>query len=1763
MTSILSAHFQIELLRRRFIQNVDDAFRDGGISADERRWLAQLGTLGDDNDVPLNPPRVDRLLLEDGSLAGSEMTGALLLSSRDSAIGTVYLDTLLYGLMRFDTRDALLVAVKRLFSEEASGNGTFEYQLLEGDPFEQRMYLLVDQQMQYLRLLNQVLQRLPSLREALADTLIDNLGAALPDTTIDVKGLAIQIVRDEPQAAESIPLNSVLRLQTLEQALVGDFMDDVPGAGKKRQWLGNTGKLLNEEVAAVCQQALTRTCTQFKSAYAALLHGFWDEPDDKGTTQREVLAQAVAETFHQELLSRCEDGTFGADEFRQLASLLQPMAVRLALEHRAQTHRLAIRLGAQEPKLLAGLFTLTCDNWPGLLLYSTINGLRRFQDSAALAEYCASTIGREELLHYLSASDQLLLRAAASFSLSSAAVKDALFIEISDSIIALQLENLEFVLDQPRKDFGALAAMVDDALDIRHLVDRRLLRLDGGGRWLGQLQAFTRRWPEAVPVPEPRKVQVVRDLLTSRDPALMSWGDQVVALESLTRQRIQNCPDPRRHACAALDEYLAAMGAAAPDAQSIVVQWVDNGGTSDTARSVSTNIDLPDLLLDRVMGLRAANLPAGSRIVRHSSDGSALLTEPLLTPGLIDHLTTRVADGFVIDHLALVQRYMGRSLRLPERRLEPEATGTQILHELLYLDSLLLKRSGFMTEYILNAITQVLTRPVANLREVFGDERVEVCSVSVIIDGRQAPLPMTNVFLLRHPAHGERLKLFWSVISGLDLFRTQQALEEKLDERLSTGDFQDRYLSLFSDADQWVLREHLRTPNRSPMKVSLSSVEGHFIRELQRNEQARHIAGISQALDRSVASRLPAALFNRFVEIAQSDDKLSLAVDLLSSEIQNLSYTVQILDWLKTASVDDLVSYVQMLERYYLSNTPSEDFLSGIAGLKSFSAQALQKQLKLDFPDYALDSDAITVKMTRYVGTPVAIGDTPSGIAAVTQVYQESLTLFALNHFAELQNALLTLEFVPDTPVPAGLTPQYVNTLVSKLDVGHHYRVMLESRLDVRDPEYVLRRERFIAQIPSRMLIVALELKMRNLLSAKAYAYIEGLLDMPDGLARQQVLGQDITLRPLQLLPRAGMPVDPVEGAYLIGPKDRTQGPVILHALFNHSYSFKEFRDEAHLLTELRSSPSLQAIVLGRLDPKRIARYSNGGFLEAHVPWIVGASFDDPIPQRETVTLGEAPVMGNALQFLFVETFSVLKSMSRKQTVTTAQADWDAFVYLMGLGVDQILMFTPGRLGMLINLLQSQSLFKASFEAVYDQQWGKALSEMSAAIGGIISFRSGKEDIKSNRHEPTATETVLTGLPTFSWRNSQLTPALKSRLRLFEVHDVALNTLEKDPLLNVYRDPATRRQYAAVVGQVYRVQFASNHWHIIDDTQKGPRIKLNGQQHWELDLQLGLYGGGGTVSRLRASSLTPSMVEQIFVPEFYGMREIRTSARYKARMIIEAYHQAVNYLETCLTNLNPLHQLDARVSQILSEFFGVTTVDSQLLTEVKSKVTMLFREFSDPSLRPYTSDRFVIGQNRPGQEGTTAFISKSDPQKRIYLTDEYFSIPGRDLNRQLFTISGFNTGTHFRATILLHELSHMALDTHDLAYVRAAAPFPDLLDEADAFKAMIKRELVRLRTQGFSHMSPPADLFVTLEGHQWRDFVDADGAEFSTILDVTNTFALPQARAVFLSDAVKRRELMLKNADSVALLITLLGRQRYTAPVPPLSAVVPSPQPVP
>jgi hypothetical protein len=193
-------------------------------------------------------------------------------------------------------------------------------------------------------------------------------------------------------------------------------------------------------------------------------------------------------------------------------------------------------------------------------------------------------------------------------------------------------------------------------------------------------------------------------------------------------------------------------------------------------------------------------------------------------------------------------------------------------------------------------------------------------------------------------------------------------------------------------------------------------------------------------------------------------------------------------------------------------------------------------------------------------------------------------------------------------------------------------------------------------------------------------------------------------------------------------------------------------------------------------------------------------------------------------------------------------------------------------------------------------------------------------------------------------------------------------------------------------------------------------------------------------------------------------------------------------------------------------------------------------------LSPGTSPRYVIGRNRPGHEGVTAFVIRNDRRSRIHLSELYFEVPAHGLNRRLFATGGFNTGIHFRATTLLHELSHLTNDTHDMAYLDAAAPFPDLMAASNPFR----HGLEWVRFHGFSHRTPPENLFTTQEGHQWRDFLDDDGGVLPAILDIAGTPTLDQARQVFLNDAAKRRRMILKNADSLALLVTLLGRNRYS-----------------
>ena len=140
-------------------------------------------------------------------------------------------------------------------------------------------------------------------------------------------------------------------------------------------------------------------------------------------------------------------------------------------------------------------------------------------------------------------------------------IEHPLFIDAIDSIIGLQKRNLGFVLASRFADACSAAAKIDDALDVRHLVDRRLASFDGGGRWLQIPGSFTERWLRT-PVLPPR-----HDALPD-----LTWTQQVAELEKKNQWLDGTAIGIGECARKMLNEYLAILPARSVDALDLRVR---------------------------------------------------------------------------------------------------------------------------------------------------------------------------------------------------------------------------------------------------------------------------------------------------------------------------------------------------------------------------------------------------------------------------------------------------------------------------------------------------------------------------------------------------------------------------------------------------------------------------------------------------------------------------------------------------------------------------------------------------------------------------------------------------------------------------------------------------------------------------------------------------------------------------------------------------------------------------------------------------------------------------------------------------------------------------------------------------------------------------------------------------------------------------------------------------------------------------------------
>lgn len=1703
MSTLPSYHPQA--LQQRLITQIADALKANHLTTQEHLSLLQLASA-----QPGHGLRAGRLVEAGNPLACSD---ALLITGPTA---TVYLSTGLYGLERFDSRHAVTEALN--LRETLTHPANLEFVLLEGPLFQAQSQALLTQRHEALQQLARQLLRLPSLDDALKSMFLQKLGL-LEEAALDgADTLYLHITLDR----------KVTRLLTLAEALREHFCGVPLPAGHVRTWLSPQGQLLSPEAAQRYELALVSPSDNLLATFNTLLSRFWAAP-----AQCPNVAQVLAHNFELHVQRQYHSGALTTEQVQWLCTVLH------STEHpgAARISRLRIIDPVQEALEIAGIFVLqpTADAYP--YLYSPTFGLRAFSELATLKDHLVTEPDRATLASGLTHNDRVTLRSMDAPKVTLKAVKAPLFGDRAASIVTLQAQQLEQALVSVRQWQASAPLAVDDALDIRALLDPRLLRLPGAGRWLDAYAAL----PSGEPAP-------------GLELAYEDWTQRIQALAQQRDTLTQQQPQLADCAHQVLDGWLAVMTWPCLAANTLMLRWtvtqhLTEADADDTDVPVNRIENLSTLLLGRVTGhtpFSASDQQARLLV----ADG---FTRPRaarqLPADMVDDLLARAASAVQQHYLEALQQHLERPSRQGQEQGWPGLALRQVLVQALRIE-MAVKRTLFAPHAdALDGLQHALDLPTDALRSHY---RVQVHSLRLGLSDGEPDAELAASFIVHSTDAPQGPIVMWSPLSGLKRFASLAQLREvaAFDMALPAG--RTPWLNMLAAPARLRLRAAwARNPTLLPV-LTPQRLTGDVI-EYQRRSRQRWIEGnVQLAWQLAVDNAFPQPLFTASLAHSLIADDLDMDLPGLVDAVGTLELLKRLPLWARNASVGELQGYANRL-RYCTETVNSRhNYLFDIPDLNDFTAKKLKLAMQvkgLNVPE----PEQVRVTLHTYVTDVPLPGNLPNMQPAATHTRTLSLVDCALRHY-DIKESIQERTCLADgQPTPPWLTGSYITRLIHQQDLGGTYQHILAKLFSPTDPDYTLRQTWYIRSLTVQLVEITFRYYLQKRLSNTALHYLLSMVESATAPARRTVQGTPISLRPVRLVAQPDMRADTVTGMYLVGPEDVSKGPVVLYVPYADTLTLKQYDHQAAFMADAQANPALAALIVSRVADDVRSRYANGGLVEAHVPFNIESSFDaEPTPPSPT--LDATPAIGSAPQFLFEDNLRLLQLMARRQTITNAQADWQAFTYIASLGLEQGQLFLPGEMALLLGAWQSQALLSAGVQAARQRHWGEAISQFVTAFANLVQHR--RED-----HSTLPTQAILPALqeipmdgaplpPIPEWASGWGVPALpselRSRLYALEAQDVRLGDLLKDPLTHLYATEHGTAQYAAVMGRVFQVEQEQGAVYIVSDGERGPRLTLTAQQDWQVALPTGLHGGGGGPSRAYNRLIVDHSLQRFFTVHAEGMPAIRAANFRRAQEIVSAHTLATDYMRVCLQNLNttrPEQPLPPRSLQIIRDFLSVSTVTPQVLMKIRTRARDLFTYLLQPAMDPHTSLNYVMGQTHNPDSAIIAFVFSTELRDRVYLNERFFNTPATYFRHVGLTSMGFDVTAHYQAATLLHELSHLFNDTADIAYVEAGAPFLDLYDSNPAAQAF-RVEVENAQQRGLSRLTPRALLFKQETG---AELTDLRGRARARVLELTDTDTLDDARNEFYLSTPKRVDIMINNADTLTLLMTLLGRELHPA----------------
>lgn len=1439
------------------------------------------------------------------------------------------------------------------------------------------------------------------------------------------------------------------------------------------------------------ESLVTQTSGILYKLLSSLLQTWWNEDIGGGASRIEYFTQVMSDKFRADLLFKRQNGIVSSRECHQLLAVFLPdQAARRAWHSPLSIDKVSIQAPFQHYVELAA--TLLISN-SYAYLYTQSRGLQVVKDLNDLNDTLLSMLKaagyEDELLNFLSLDERSLYIGMDEVQISGLPVIGSVFGELVEDISAKQLNNLEHALAVYRRSNGVvdLAALLDCALDMRQMLDSRLLALDAEGRWsLHPVTSANGR---------PSTVQAERAKLQLQ---ALSAADALV-----TEQR-RDHPTLRRLAAQALNTELNKHQLPVK-AEEVYINTYATAAAQMESRVPVTTSNMLDHFIERLAGT-AEPIEDTPRTGFYSAPLEGVASQlSSLTSRTFNTVIEQTLAPFINHDIRTLPRLFLESHREPMN--QALMLGLRSEAELRLLNKTLPGAS--------HAILDTVLRPDSMTRlnrHALNGFLPDAYSLTLKVGTADTLHVLANCFVLTERGGLDTLRsghaILWTPQSGHEPFASIRTLRDALEHRLALPDAR---LPLLQN-----LPISLRAPHQTYRLGPLRRIDEHLLNNRQQSHLDYVLDNLGYWLDARLGPKpLQDCLDAEMQRAAPSN--LGRAAAVARTMIHQQALPV----WLGMAAPEEQLLHAELLEQWRISAPDEQDYLHSLPPLREQVAQKLRTLLAARYVDQKLNPDDILI---------------PARLAL--NGHTLSLTDFAMRHLPDLQSDAIRPYSRTHIPLPATLDGVAVVQMVRQVDIAQTYKALLNTHLIADTDDARKRRSLFCRQLPWQLLRHAHEEKLEERLSAAAWHFIVQVVDMPDGVARASVGGASAMIRPLELVATTGATPVQVRGLYLIGPQAEASGPLVLYSPYRPRQVFKEYAREENLLDELNSPGPLQNWVILQLDAPHQATYRN----------LLKTS-----PRRglTDIKLASSPIRRNLLPQLFSDNAQQLLKMLACQFDKEGRDHWKAVTSLLGHGITRGLQLLAGKLQFPLVVWRSFKLFHTSAEDLQQRRWSSGLKHFVQGVASMASVSKELDTLlasatnvtppSSTADTPDTADTLATSIATLD-----VTQPLRTRMNRFESAEVALADLQLSPASQLYLQPINNRHYVPVAGKVYPVKQAGERWRIAQGDDIGPYVQRNTHGEWILDLTHHSPRHGPALSRYIGRWNTRTAERDAINIEAVGMLAIRALSTWKALCINEALNVATYYAVTCKRNIL-LFTKDpkpgSRVGLFLTEMFGVLSPSPSQLARIERSVDEILDELVNSTLTAPDSGRFVTGTSIWQPLESYAFTLPDDAQRKIYLLDRFFD-PRLDVY-QNHLCAPFDISAHARASVLIHEVTHLKCHTEDLAYLDSMRPFQDLICVDTLGGQRLHTSLSDLRATALSTLTPASVLFKTWDSlsRRWED-LGRFGATHARdkVLKLTGAKTLDDARQIFMSNADKRIDTILVNADSLTYLITHLGR---------------------